>query len=620
MRLPKIRTNTLSLYTAILLAALLIFCRLHEQKKTNPIGAITWDVYGYYLYLPSTFIYNDPGLEERDWIDSTAKMYSPSPYLYQFGPALDNKQVNTYPMGLAGVYAPGFFIAHAWAKLFSYPADGFSPPYQWSLVLTALFYASLGVFLLRIILLKFFSDKLSALLLLIGVCGTNFFFHAGLDGTMPHNFMFVFNCLILLLTMRWHETFKLKYAILLGFFLGWATISRPTELIWILVPLLWGIHSIGTFLNKCRILVKHFLQVMAFALTLVLTGLPQLLYWKWTTGSWFSYNHAESFSFYHPYTQDFLFSYKKGWLIYTPVMVFALFGFSNLYRFRRDLFGAFFVFTVVNIYVLSSWDCWWYAASFSQRPMVESYPMLMIPMGFFVLAVSRRSLAMRTGVALLMTGCVALNMFQTWQASNGILEPERMTEAYYWKIFLKTGVSRADRQALLDIDRHQYDHTFEGNPSDFYKKEILFHDFETPNADTDPKYVVDTMGFESRHCLLLDSIRDFSPGVREKFTDLTGKGWCWVRVSLQVYPTLPFEVSNSSLAIALESKGRIIDYRSWGLSDIKAIPGRWNAMSYDYLTAIPLHSDDQVLVHYWNSGKKHVYIDNLKVEVWEPKH
>jgi hypothetical protein len=248
----EMKRRNYSLAVALILAFLLVAVKFEYQKRQSSLNVIAWDVYGYYLYLPSTVIYNDPGLQNKAWIESTSKKYPPSPHLYQFSPGIEGRQVNTYPMGLAVMYAPGFFMAHAFAKLSAFPADGFSAPYQWGLIFTAIFYACLGVFLLRVILLRFFSDKLTALLLFITVLGTNFLFHAGVDGTMPHNFMFVLNCLILICTIRWYETLRIRYAICLGIVLGLATISRPTELIWLLVPLLWGIHSRETFMaNIC---------------------------------------------------------------------------------------------------------------------------------------------------------------------------------------------------------------------------------------------------------------------------------------------------------------------------------------------------------------------------------
>jgi hypothetical protein len=84
--------------------------RLHDDKGKlyNPIA---WDVFGYYLYLPATFIYDDVALENRAWLDSVYAKYKPSPYPYQHTGTETNKRVIVYPMGLSRVMRPDFFGA-----------------------------------------------------------------------------------------------------------------------------------------------------------------------------------------------------------------------------------------------------------------------------------------------------------------------------------------------------------------------------------------------------------------------------------------------------------------------------------------------------------------------------
>ena len=61
------------------LCALLFFLRTTQTAK----HALTWDVFGYYLYLPATFIHDDPGLKDRAWLDEVMAKYDPSATLYQ---------------------------------------------------------------------------------------------------------------------------------------------------------------------------------------------------------------------------------------------------------------------------------------------------------------------------------------------------------------------------------------------------------------------------------------------------------------------------------------------------------------------------------------------------------
>ncbi|MFI5148548.1 MAG: hypothetical protein ACHQRM_02370 [Bacteroidia bacterium] len=443
------KTRMISLLAAFGLCILLAFSGMQYREHEGPVNVITWDVFGYYLYLPSAFIYHDPGLSNPKWLNAVRKEYNPTPNLYQVVPGKGGRQLNIYTMGLAASYAPGFLMAHGYAHLAGYSADGFSVPYQWAMLLSAFLYSCLGIFLLRYLLLRFFSDTLTAFLVCLTVLGTNFLFHAGLEGAMPHNFLFSLNCLLLLLTMKWHETYKLRYALLLAFFFGWAMLCRPSEGVWVLIPLFWNVKDWASLLAKCKLLVQYKKQVLLSALVIFLVLFPQLLYWKWTSGYWKQFNnHAEGFSFLSPYTLDFLFSYKKGWLLYTPLMLFALVGFYPLYKSKRPLFYPLALFIVANIYVLSSWDCWWYASSFSQRPMVESLPVMALVMGVFLQFLWTVRPVVRYLVLTCMALLITLNLFQTWQYCAGILDGERMTEAYYWNIFGKTDLSEADRDLL----------------------------------------------------------------------------------------------------------------------------------------------------------------------------
>jgi hypothetical protein len=271
---------------------------------------------------------------------------------------------------------------------------------------------------------------------------------------MPHNFLFSLNCLIILLTIKWHETLLPKYVFLLATVLAFAALCRPTELVWILVPLFYGIKGKNSLIEKIKLIVGKRKQLFLSGLIMLLIFMPQFIYWKWAAGYWREFNnHTERFSFFSPYTIDFLFSYKKGWLIYTPLMILSILGFIYIFQNRRYLFLALFLFFLINLYVVSSWDCWWYAASFSQRPMVESLPIMAIALGHFLEASWLKGILFKITVTTCLICLLFLNLFQTWQYSNGIIDSERMNKAYYWKTFLRTSVSEEDKK-LIESEIH----------------------------------------------------------------------------------------------------------------------------------------------------------------------
>src|SRR5690606_2926291 len=153
--------------------------------------ALTWDVFGYYLYLPAAVIHDDLALKERAWLDEVMATYDPSTTLYQLVDGPDGARVIKYSSGMALAYAPWFLLAHVVAEPLGYPADGFSAPYQYIITYGMLAWVLLGLFLFRRALLHYFSDGWTALILLLITLGTNWLHLAVLDGTLlTHPFLF----------------------------------------------------------------------------------------------------------------------------------------------------------------------------------------------------------------------------------------------------------------------------------------------------------------------------------------------------------------------------------------------------------------------------------------------
>ena len=100
-----------------------------------PLNALSWDVLGYYLYLPATFIYHDIGLQNQEWLDQINSIYHNTETWYQLVPTTEGKQAIKYPIGWSLLNLPFFFIGHLWALISDYPADGFSKPYQYCIIL-----------------------------------------------------------------------------------------------------------------------------------------------------------------------------------------------------------------------------------------------------------------------------------------------------------------------------------------------------------------------------------------------------------------------------------------------------------------------------------------------------
>ena len=141
----------------------------------NVTAVLTWDAMGHYLYLPAHFIYHD--LSRLAFIPDIMREYSPTGSFYQAFPAPDGPAgalVMKYPIGLAVLNTPFFWLGHWAAGHWNYPQDGFSPPYQIAIAFGSLLYSLLALSLLRRVLLRYVSDVVVALTLALLVLGTNY--------------------------------------------------------------------------------------------------------------------------------------------------------------------------------------------------------------------------------------------------------------------------------------------------------------------------------------------------------------------------------------------------------------------------------------------------------------
>jgi hypothetical protein len=180
-----------------------------------------------------------------------------------------------------------------------------------------------------------------------------------------------------------------------------------------------------------------FIMIMAF----LIPWIPQVIYWKVVTGQ-FLYNSysliGSSFYFSAPQIPDLLFSFRKGWFVYTPVMLLAMFGFIWLYRDRRNLFYVSLVYILVMVYILGSWWSWWYGGSFGSRGFIDTYAIMALPLAAIIdYLFITRSRWIALSVSCFMGMVVLLNLFQTIQYKKGAIHYVSMNREAYFHDFFK---------------------------------------------------------------------------------------------------------------------------------------------------------------------------------------
>lgn len=122
----------------ILACGLTIFSLTYypKYKQEESEATISWDVSGYYWYLPAVFIYKD--LKGLNFSDSIRNANGCSPDNQQITNLPNGSKVLKYSSGLTVQYLPFFLMAKLLAKPLGYLDNRFSLPYQLEIQLGAL--------------------------------------------------------------------------------------------------------------------------------------------------------------------------------------------------------------------------------------------------------------------------------------------------------------------------------------------------------------------------------------------------------------------------------------------------------------------------------------------------
>lgn len=615
--------NSRYLAIAISIIVVVIHYYTRQVNYNNWSNMLGWDVLAYYLYLPFTFIYGDPGMSDQTIVQYIFDNYNPSGSFYQAFALPNGNWSPMYNLGMAIFYLPFFLIAHAWALLSAYPADGFSFPYQYTIANGVMIYIVIGIFMIRKVLLNFFTDRVTSLVMIFMLLGTTFFHESIADELGPHAISFAAFAVVLHYTIKWHTNPTGKTAFVLGLALGLTILARGSGIVIALIPLLWDVYDKESFLAKVKMVWKNIGQIGVGLIGLFLFPLVQIIYWKYVTGSFIfdTYQVTPGFDWLEPHFAKVFFSYKKGWFLYTPMILFAIAGLFFLRKYNKHIAWGIISFFILNVYMISSWGTWWQGGSFGSRYFVESYAILAIPFGYFIVELENRKILYRIFLVLA-SFFLFLNLFQTWQFNNWIFDGYSMTKTYYWKVFLKTSVSEEDRKYREIIRDFKSEEAFT-NPEDYNKRTYAFLDFdENLPIEVHPDFL-DTSYFVSPpHACKITADRIYGPTFKIRWRDMTDREHVWIRVKFKYLVEHDLKASPASLVIELNhNEGQYIEkYRNWELEEQDFVPGEWNDMEVDYLTPYPLSvNKDKIKIYVYVRGQEPIWVDDMKVEVFERK-
>ncbi len=352
----------------------------HRDATTFSNRHELWsDRAGYYIYLPAAFF----------WHFDARRMPADLDIRTGGGFAIDslrNRIDTKYTYGVALMQAPFFVAAGMISRVAGFDSEqGFSIFYMRMMMVAAVVYLILGLWLLKKFLDRYFRPGVVYLVLLLLYAGTHLFYYSLIDGMMSHVYSFFLVSLYLVSLVRFRDTGHYRWFLLLSAALALITLIRPVNLLLVLLLPAWNARGFAAFWQNLRLLAKpRFL--LALAGCLFLAFLPQMIYWRYLSGRWihFSYGNEGFTHWRQPRIAEVLFSPLNGLIPVTPLMLVIVAAILwMLFRKKTNAWMMAAVFVSVT-YICGAWSMWYFGCSYGQRSFIEYLPLFAIPLGFAV--------------------------------------------------------------------------------------------------------------------------------------------------------------------------------------------------------------------------------------------
>lgn len=574
--------------TLIFIGIILLMCDYNFRWKEDQWKyAIHTDAANYYRYLPMVFIE------------------------HQFDDEAENPAVIKYFTGTAVMYSPFFAVACAGSKISGLPVDGYSMLFPILISIGTWFFFMSGLYFFSKFLRYYISkDWVICVTLLAITFGTVAFFYTVNAPGWAHIPAFMLVCIILYHLKRISYDLNTKSIIKVIAASSFLFFVRPTDIvILIIAPFLF--ESFSAFLAALKIILHNTKAVIAGLALAIIPLAAQLWVYKSYTDHFFVWSYSkEGFDFMHPEISNVLFSYAKGFFIYTPICFLALFGLFRLYKLSRYFCIGVVIYFILNIYIISSWWCWNYGYSYGPRAFVEHLPLFFLPLA--VLLDSKNTI-LKTVVIVLLSFCIYLNLFQIYQAIRGILDPDFKTDKQgYWDVFLRTDKGYSGKFFRFPVDESQ------GN---IKERRIFSNDLESIdsawiNTNTVSVEKVHSGKFSSK----ADSLQPFSIGIRKYLSEIPYNKNVLIRASGWFY--VPERGSNSYFAISFVANGKSLNFNPFKLDGYTQHFGQWEYHVFEmympkFSERVEQDPSTQLELYYYNNSGMHCFIDDVKIEFIE---
>ncbi len=575
---------------SVLIAGLLGMSGIFDNHAMY--GLIHADAQGYYGYLIAIFIEGS-----FDW----QQVIQPYADAYFDGNAADFTvqsefgRINKYYVGTAVMILPFFLLSCVAAWFFGFPVDGYSAPFQHGVMIGALFYAGVGMyFLSKLLEAKGISKSLALTVSVLVLFATNLFHYCISEPAMSHAYSFGLVCVFLFKVNEWLQGTGWRDLLWAAVTFGLIVLIRPVNgLVLFSVPFLAGglmplwakLTGMKKVWPQLGIGILLVLGVLVIQSLMYVAQVDKLLVWSY---------QDEGFNFLNPKVFSVLFSYKKGFFVYTPIAFLGGLGLILL-LFRKPKEGVWIWFFLgLAVYVISSWWNWYYGGSFGHRAMIEFLPFFAIGLAFLFQESGKPLRVVVLSVCVLFVG---VNLIQSYQYQKFILHWVGMDKARYWEVFLKT------------------DKTYDGI---FYKRDRILEtrtfktDFE-PGTRWSESSLDTTVAFSGYRSSRIGPDQEFGATLGIPATEMGPQG----RKEITISGVIKADTIFDELTMAFSFRGDSGDYGHTyvPLSSWLTRANVWHHFSETIEMPLARGNTDAWIVYPHGHPKQNVYVDDIIIEV-----
>jgi hypothetical protein len=596
------------------LGIFLILILLISFASTNFIGPntsrkviIDGDGSGLYAYLPALLIYKT--IDFTPVFEFEKSRRSPD-YTGHYFHDHDGILINKFSSGTALLQLPMFLLAYFLSYLFGLEADGYNILFQYAVAVSALIWVFIGlVFFIKLCKLYKIKKETAWLLAISGFLGSNLFYYTLSAPAASHVYSFGLISMFLYYMKKNFLLYKKHTLFISTVLLALIVLVRPVNiLITLSLPFLAG--SLENFTKSIKEKLKTG-DIIIVILIFIIGISPQLIINYLQTGRLVFYGYEnEGFYFGNPEIINFLFSYRKGWFVYTPIMLLLLPAFVSLYKRSKFELFSFTAFLLLLIYFFSSWWNWFYGDSFGMRPMVEYYGLFFLIIAIFISNFKR--IWQLSIVLIFISLTLTLNLIQSIQYTKGIIHPDSMNKEAYWKIFLKTSDAYAGIIAASD-------ESFHGQ----LEKEPFFetmNDMESLHFGwTDPEKS-ERSSYSGSRAIQMNESRIYSPSFTYKIPlKLQHAKNLYVIFNVMIRQDAINSAQNALFIVDISNKeGKTLFYKKF---KVKKLPddmiGQWKKESIGF--KLPEISKDMASIKFyiWNVSKGSFMVDDLGIQMYK---